>query len=77
MKKFLAALLILVLAMTGVVSAMAEDEVKVMTYEEFAAAELDTEVNEGCRNIFEPREFTLESTSYTIPARAVAVVEIN
>ena len=48
MKKFLAALLILVLAMTGVVSAMAEDEVKVMTYEEFAAAELDTEVVVEC-----------------------------
>ncbi|MBE5783868.1 MAG: hypothetical protein E7329_11200 [Clostridiales bacterium] len=48
MKKFLAALLILVLAMTGVVSAMAEDEVKVMTYEEYAAAELDTEVVIEC-----------------------------
>ena len=47
MKKFLAALLTLVLALTGVVSAMAED-VKVMTYEEYAAAELDAEVVIEC-----------------------------
>ena len=43
MKKFLAALLVLVMALTGAVCAVAED-VKVMTYEEYVAAELDAEV---------------------------------
>ena len=47
MKKFLAALLTLVLALTGAVCAVAED-VKVMTYEEYAAAELDAEVVIEC-----------------------------
>ena len=47
MKKFLAALLVLVMALTGAVCAMAED-VKVMTYEEYAAAELDAEVVIEC-----------------------------
>ena len=41
------------------------------------SSELDTEVNEGCREIFEPREFELESPTYTMPARSVAVVEIG
>lgn len=45
MKKFLAALLVLVLAMTGM--ALAED-VKVMTYAEYDAAELETEVVIEC-----------------------------
>ncbi|MBQ2976492.1 MAG: hypothetical protein IJE17_03285 [Clostridia bacterium] len=47
MKKFLAALLVLVMALTGAVCAVAED-VKVMTYEEYAAAELDAEVVIEC-----------------------------
>ena len=47
MKKFLAALLVLVMALTGAVCAVAED-VKVMTYEEYAAAEKDTEVVIEC-----------------------------
>lgn len=42
MKKFLSALLILVLAVSGLVIASAEDGV--MTYAEYAAAELDAEV---------------------------------
>ena len=41
------------------------------------SAGLDTEVNEGCREIFEPREFELKSNVYTMPARSVAAVEIN
>lgn len=45
MKKFLAALLVLVLAMTGM--ALAED-VKVMTYEEYVAAEMGDEVVVEC-----------------------------
>ena len=40
------------------------------------SAELDTEVNEGCREIFDPREFELDSKFYTIPAAGVAAVEI-
>ncbi len=47
MKKFLAALLVLVMALTGAVCAVAED-VKVMTYEEYVAAELDAEVVIEC-----------------------------
>ena len=47
MKKFLAALMILVLALTGVVSAVAEDA-KVMTYAEYAAAAIDDEVIVEC-----------------------------
>ena len=46
MKKFLAALMILVLALTGV-CAVAE-EVKVMTYAEYAAAAIDDEVVVEC-----------------------------
>ena len=47
MKKFLAALLVLVMALIGAVCAVAED-VKVMTYEEYVAAELDAEVVIEC-----------------------------
>ena len=47
MKKFLAALLVLVMVLAGVVCAVAED-VKVMTYEEYVAAELDAEVVLEC-----------------------------
>ena len=47
MKKFLAALMILVLALSGV-CAVAEEEVKVMTYAEYAAAAIDDEVVVEC-----------------------------
>lgn len=47
MKKFLAALLILVLALTCAVSALAEDK-KAMTYAEYDVAEMDAEVVIEC-----------------------------
>ena len=47
MKKFLAALMILVLALSGV-CAVAEEEVKVMTYAEYTAAAIDDEVVVEC-----------------------------
>lgn len=40
------------------------------------SAELDTEVNEGYTDVFEPREIALDSNIYTIPAAGVAAVEI-